>query len=541
MENTIVLNSGQKIEVLMQDEVSLDIDCSLRYIKSGQKEVADYVKGVARPQLDNVIVQAKSDMAAQIAQGVKDAAQAAVVSAEETIDAEAGKASAAFQANAAEKISEFNSVVQNKTDVFNQNAAAKQQAIETTAAEASQASNAACASAEAASNSAQAASSSAAASLNWAEKAYASANSINNGFNLFDVKWSDHAQNDVSWLKSDNFSWASGAVYTAAYNKLVTEYNDEASMSQTDEYGDFSITCKVSPGGYKIADVSQETAIMDLYAATGVAWYYILDTENARFKLPRMSFPEHGHLIKSYKNGDNWYRVYSDGWCEQGGLTNTATGINAVTFLIPYIDTDYSAQISLKGGLNSYPYAFTVLSKTMYGMTLDQDNGANLKLWTTAGYVTQPIEIACGKRLYFYVGDFAKTSLQQTAGLNAENFNAKADTDLNNVDANIDYVVESFKEGEDWYRIYKSGWIEQGGAIPAGTDSEYTIELHKEMADLAYQCCYRGCGANSASTAIPWWTSKIYPLSTAQVQCIRINFVRKWYVCGQMKMENDNE
>ena len=74
MENTIILGSGQKIEVLFQDEVSLDIDCALRYIESGQKEIAAYVQNTAKPQLDGVITQAETDMAVQIAKGVADAA-----------------------------------------------------------------------------------------------------------------------------------------------------------------------------------------------------------------------------------------------------------------------------------------------------------------------------------------------------------------------------------------------------------------------------------------------------------------------------------
>ena len=27
----------------------------------------------------------------------------------------------------------------------------------------------------------------------------------------------------------------------------------------------------------------------------------------------------HGVLVESYQNGADWYRIYSDGWCEQGG------------------------------------------------------------------------------------------------------------------------------------------------------------------------------------------------------------------------------
>ena len=39
----------------------------------------------------------------------------------------------------------------------------------------------------------------------------------------------------------------------------------------------------------------------------------------------------------------------------------------------------------------------------------------------------------------------------------------KANIDLSNILANIDYIVESYDDGADFYRIYKSGWIEQGG------------------------------------------------------------------------------
>lgn len=45
---------------------------------------------------------------------------------------------------------------------------------------------------------------------------------------------------------------------------------------------------------------------------------------------------------ETYVNGSSWYRIYSDGWCEQGGVM-TDTGSNKqVTFLKEYINTDYS-------------------------------------------------------------------------------------------------------------------------------------------------------------------------------------------------------
>lgn len=86
MENTITLTSGQKIEVLMQDEVSLDIDCSLRYIESGKKEVEEYVENVSKLKLDTIIQEAKNKMDEQITQGVIDAQEKASASAKDVID-----------------------------------------------------------------------------------------------------------------------------------------------------------------------------------------------------------------------------------------------------------------------------------------------------------------------------------------------------------------------------------------------------------------------------------------------------------------------
>jgi hypothetical protein len=53
-------------------------------------------------------------------------------------------------------------------------------------------------------------------------------------------------------------------------------------------------------------------------------------------------------------------------------------------------------------------------------------------------------------------------SEQESAQLASE-MQMKAQTDLANVNSNIDYVVESWNDGAGgWYRKYRSGWVEQG-------------------------------------------------------------------------------
>lgn len=43
-------------------------------------------------------------------------------------------------------------------------------------------------------------------------------------------------------------------------------------------------------------------------------------------------------LVESSKSGTNWYRKYSDGWIEQGGLANKGT----ISLLTPFTDTNYT-------------------------------------------------------------------------------------------------------------------------------------------------------------------------------------------------------
>lgn len=52
-----------------------------------------------------------------------------------------------------------------------------------------------------------------------------------------------------------------------------------------------------------------------------------------------------GILTETYANGTSWYRVYSDGWCEQGSTSSGSSGGGTnitVTFLKPYKDTNYT-------------------------------------------------------------------------------------------------------------------------------------------------------------------------------------------------------
>ena len=79
----------------------------------------------------------------------------------------------------------------------------------------------------------------------------------------------------------------------------------------------------------------------------------------------------------------------------------------------------------------------------------------------------------------------------------------------NKVDrSEADYVVETYQDGTEWYRVYKSGWIEQGGVVKKGSslgDGEtwdQTIPFLKPFKNTNYSInVVAGFGTNSGSAA----------------------------------------
>lgn len=76
-------------------------------------------------------------------------------------------------------------------------------------------------------------------------------------------------------------------------------------------------------------------------------------------------------IVESYVNGSNWYRVYSDGWVEQGGYY-ASTGV--VTFLKPFKDANYSIVLGHVSGNEGRP---RISSKSRTGFTYGSAGEAN--------------------------------------------------------------------------------------------------------------------------------------------------------------------
>lgn len=214
--------------------------------------------------------------------------------------------------------------------------------------------------------------------------------------------WFDHIVNDISWLRADTFSWQSGDVYTAVYNHLVSDYQENVPV-ETDTINGITIYYKKSADGHKVCHHNQEQVVADLFNSTGVAWYYILDTTNHRFKLPRTKFGFTG-----LRNNVGNYVAPGLPNITGYGTGNTIPNSEETTYygaLYKYISGGSYGHTSA-GNYNRYNIGLDASrSNSIYG----------------ASTTVQPP--ATQMYLYFYVGNFTNSAIEQTAGINAELLN----------------------------------------------------------------------------------------------------------------------
>ena len=104
------------------------------------------------------------------------------------------------------------------------------------------------------------------------------------------------------------------------------------------------------------------------------------------------------YVTETYVNGTSWYRVWSDGWCEQGGhyTHNNVEGTITTTFIKPFINTNYNLQItkelgSVSASVTDYQFisSYVASSKTTsrFQVRMTTANILNGYDWQASGYI----------------------------------------------------------------------------------------------------------------------------------------------------------
>lgn len=105
--------------------------------------------------------------------------------------------------------------------------------------------------------------------------------------------------------------------------------------------------------------------------------------------------------------------------------------------------------------------------------------------------------------------------------------------------SNADYVISTYTNGNNWYRQYKSGWIEQGGYTTNASVMTYTggtVNLLKQMANTNYFVMLEGfksSGNYDASTCLMQKSTTTIKIGSHPYDSDNKFTGMYWYVFGQ--------
>lgn len=142
-----------------------------------------------------------------------------------------------------------------------------------------------------------------------------------------------------------------------------------------------------------------------IYAkGNGNLYYYVGDTlqnvdliniARMQEQITDINAQSRGYLVESYTDGTSGYRLYSDGFCEQRGYSNTdSNNLRTITFLKPYKDTNYvvtlgSSNINDNNQNSRIVKVASITTKNMVVTGIFNNAlGADFHFyWRTCGYV----------------------------------------------------------------------------------------------------------------------------------------------------------
>lgn len=196
----------------------------------------------------------------------------------------------------------------------------------------------------------------------------------------------DKITNNLTWKNLDANAPATGTSQHLYVQTGKTRSANYGTNAWSNEYA-------LAPDNL-VLDTDNSTAQLYFKVANAVQNLELLDAgevlESLADKIGRQDCK--AYVTETYQNGTSWYRIWSDGWCEQGGrIRGSANGSTLVTMLKAYRDTDYSIQCA--SYLESSPSgtAYTVQNSSAWAVGVDRFYvyafTAIEKTWEAKGYI----------------------------------------------------------------------------------------------------------------------------------------------------------
>ena len=328
---------------------------------------------------------------------------------------------------------------------------------------------------------------------------------------LLSSRYDNRGLETSAWKLSDG-SWLDGRIYTDAYNKILQ---------------------RVSEGDTVCLEMKES----ELLSSNEFPENFLIDTEGVKFRLPLFVVNERT-IIKEWRDGTKWYRIYSDGYCEQGGLTDTlASNTNTtVNLYVPLLDANYQITSSERydngtADANNENYWVSKVDKTYFQFYNSADARRSV-YWEVKGYceLLPREEWEIDFNYYFKVShgaDEGRINIEEKL----TEFEETAYTRLDEVveEVSKDYVVHVDKQVGELYFSFENycpdgvipldgrlvsratyadlwQWVQEKGLVKDDalitTNDENTVSIFNEDGTIRY-CQWYGSGDGSLTFRMP--------------------------------------
>ena len=310
-----------------------------------------------------------------------------------------------------------------------------------------------------------------------------------------------------------------------AYNQYRLVFSNGLTSSGGGELGKLSFSAykidlqfnyKKHSNGHKIADISQKSELDKYYNSYGMCNFYILDSSNNQFYLPRSKY--------TYQITDNVNNVFDR---QDAGLPNITGsfygGLGSYTHYGDgaFYETDINAvtdRIGSQGNITKHRFGFDASRiSSIYGNSNTVQPPGILYL------------------LYYKVGNTVTNDSQIDIGNVLSDLNVienqKADKDLSN--CTKPYITEIYQNDMFGYVTYSNGFIEQWGRQAVSSRSTSVITLLKSFNNADYLALITNItGTNPTAANSNAGSLTNLTVSQMTLRQAEGNYTYCWYAAG---------